>query len=267
MDNASAKLQTTLMSNGTDLFTMGGAFIPEYYKEGLMQSLTPFLEADTEYVYEENFPANFKTHPNCTSYDGTQLLTLPWQCGNRIIIYDKQIFDDWGVEYLSEYPTPEEILEKTSQMTGTNPRTGAQNYGLYMAANTLNMDYVVPLSEAFGATECTGNFGDPANLQWSLNSPEMVETIQWVVDAMKFVPPAASTGQGAENWGTENNDIAIYFNGNGVSIMNNVRNTGDESLLERFEPTMNVGTDGGNWTPVDGMGMASYLTGDDAQTA
>ena len=129
------------------------------------------------------------------------------------------------------------------------------------------MDYVVPLSEAFGATECTGNFGDPANLQWSLNSPEMVETIQWVVDAMKFVPPAASTGQSAENWGTENNDIAIYFNGNGVSIMNNVRNTGDESLLERFEPTMNVGTDGGNWTPVDGMGMASYLTGDDAQTA
>jgi hypothetical protein len=30
------------------------------------------------------------------------------------------------VEYLSENPTPEEIMEKAAKMTGTNPKTGKQ---------------------------------------------------------------------------------------------------------------------------------------------
>jgi len=125
-DNASGKMQTLLMSKGTDLFTIGGAFIPEYYKEGLMQSLNPFIEADKDFVYEDNYPAAFKTNMNCTDYSGKELLTLPWDVGYRLIIYDRQLFDEWGVEYLSENPTPEEIMEKAAKMTGTNPKTGKQ---------------------------------------------------------------------------------------------------------------------------------------------
>lgn len=266
-DNASAKVQTMLMSGSADLFTHGGAFQPEYYKEGLSQDLNPFLEADTEFVYEDNFPANFRTHQNCTSYDGQHLLTLPWDVGYRIIMYDAEIFEQWDVEPLPEYPTPEEILEKAGKMTGTNPVTGKQNYGIYIAANNLNMSWLIPLNEYFGGIECEGSWDDPGNLQWSMDTDEYAKAVQWLVDAVKFCPPAASTGQGTENWGTDDNDIAIFMDGGGGKMTAAI--VQDESLKDhltsKFVPTMHFGKNGGNWTPVDGMGMSAQLTGDDAE--
>lgn len=267
-DNASGKVQTILMSNSTDLFTQGGAFIPEYYKEGLIQSLNPFLEKDNDFVYEDNYPANFKGNANCLDYSGNELLTLPWQVGYRLIIYDKQIFDEWGVEYLSENPTPEEILEKAEKLTGINPVSGLQNYGVWIAGNSLNMSYLIPVTEYYGTPEVTGNYDDPKNLKWALNdSNGFVKAMQWAVDIARFVPPAAATGQGYENFGKDNNDVAIQIDNNGAVIMGEFYKDGDESRIARFTPTMHMGTGGGNWTPVDGMGMASYISGADADQA
>ena len=54
------------------------------------------------------------------------IYALPFLGDTRYICYDKTIFDQWGVEYLSEHPTVEEILEKakacrlyTSYLRGT----------------------------------------------------------------------------------------------------------------------------------------------------
>ncbi|MCL1796014.1 MAG: extracellular solute-binding protein [Clostridia bacterium] len=264
-DGASAKIQSLLLSNDCDLFTQGGAFIPQYYKEGLIQSLTPFVAADAAWVYEDNFPANLKTHPHCMDYSGTDLLTLPWQIGYRSIIYDTVLFDQWGVEYLSEYPTPEEILEKAEKMTGINPVTGEENYGVWIAANSLNMSYLIPASEYYGDIGCDGNYDDPRNLDWSLNSEGFVKAVQWACDLSKFAPAAAATGQGFEKFGKEDNDIAIQIDRNGGVIMGVYYRTGDDAMIERFVPTMHIGTNGGNWTPCDGMGMNANLKGADAE--
>jgi len=266
-DGASAKIQALLMSNGCDLFTQGGAFIPEYYKEGLIQSLVPFMEADAEWAYEDNFPANLKTHPHTMDYAGVETLTLPWQIGYRVIIHDTLLFDQWGVEYLSEYPTPEELLEKASKMTGINPVTGEQNYGVWIAGNSLNMSYLVAASEYFGDIGCDGNYDDPRNLEWSLNSEGFVNAVQWAADIARYAPPAASTGQGFEKFGKEDNDIAIQIDRNGGAIMGVYYRTGDDSMIDRFVPTMHIGTGGGNWTPCDGMGMNANLKGADAEMA
>lgn len=266
-DGASAKIQSLLLTNGCDLFTQGGAFIPQYYKEGLIQPLTPFVENDADWKFEDNFPANFRTHPNTMDYAGAELLTLPWQVGYRSIIYDKVLFDQWGVEYLSDYPTPEEILEKAEKMTGTNPVTGEQNYGAWIAANSLNMSFLIPVSEYYGDIGVDGNYDDLANLNWSLNSEGFVKTLQWACDLAKFCPPAAATGQGYEKFGKEDNDTAIQIDRNGGVIMGVYYRTGETDMIDRYVPTMHMGTDGGNWTPCDGMGMNANLTGADADMA
>jgi ABC-type glycerol-3-phosphate transport system substrate-binding protein len=266
-DGASAKIQTLLMTNGCDLFTQGGAFIPQYYKEGLIQSLTPFMEQNADWTYEDNFPANLKTHPHCMDYSETELLTLPWQIGYRAIIYDKVLFDQWGVEYLSEYPTPGEILEKAALMTGINPVTGEENYGVWIGGNSLNMSYLVAASEHFGDIGCDGNYDDPRNLNWTLNSEGFVNTLQWACDLAQYAPPAAATGQGFEKFGKEDNDIAIQIDRNGGAIMGVYYRTGDDSMIDRFVPTMHIGNNGGNWTPCDGMGMNANLSGADADMA
>lgn len=268
-DNASAKMQTILMSASTDLFTQGGAFQPEYFKEGLSQSLNPFIEADTEFVYEDHFAAGWKSHANCTSYDGTQTITLPWAVGYRIVMYDAEIFEQWGVEPLSEYPTPEEVLEKALKMTGTNPVTGKQNYGSFTALNSLNMSFMIPTTEYFGAVECVGSWDDHAGLEWKMDSAEYTKAVEWVCDLTATMPEAASTGKGNELWGTADNDIAIYIDGGGGKMTSAIYK--DESQKDfycnKFIPVMHWGNNGGNWTPCDGMGIAATTTGDDAVMA
>ena len=266
-DGADARIRTLLQSNGADLFNQGGAFMAQYFKEGLSASLTPFMEKDQNWRFDDVFPANLKSHPHVLSYDGKDMVALPWAIGYRLIIYDSLLFDQWGVEYLSEYPTPEEILDKARRMTGINPVTGEQNYGVWLGANSLNMSFIIPASEHFGDIGVNGNFDDPRNLRWSLNSPGYVKAVQWAVDLARFSPPASATGQGAEKFGLENNDIAIGVDRGGGPIMGVYYRTGNDRLIARFVPTMHMGTNGGNWTPVDGLGINASLRGANADMA
>lgn len=269
-DGASAKIETLLKSGGADLIAQGGAIIPRYYAGGLIQSLNPFIqqdEANGTWKYAENYPANFRIHPHTLDYSGKETLTLPWQVGYRLIIYDSLLFQQWGVEPLSDNPTPQEILDKAKKMTGKNPVTGEQNYGAWFAGNQLNMSFLVPATEAFGDPGYTGNFAEPQNLRWSLNSSGFVAAMQWGVDLARCVPAAAATGQGNELFGLENNNIGIMIDGDGAKIMGAYNRTGDHSMIDRFIPTMSYGKNGGNWTPVDGMAMNSKLTGADANMA
>ena len=266
-DGADAKIRTLLQSNGCDLFSQGGAFMAQYYKEGLIASLSPFIEKDQDWKFEDVFSANLKTHPHIRSYDGANIVSLPWFIGYRVIIFDSLLFDQWGVEYLSEYPTPEEILTKAKKMTGINPITGEQNYGVWLGANSLNMSFIIPASEYYGDIGVNGNYDDLKNLRWSLNSPGYVKAVQWAVDLAKFSPPASATGQGFEKFGLENNDIAIQIDRPGASIMGVYYRTGNDKMIARFIPTMHIGTNGGNWTPCDGMGINANLKGANADTA
>jgi hypothetical protein len=192
---------------------------------------------------------------------------MPWTIGYRPITYDMLLFDQWGVEYLNEYPTPAEILDKAGRMTGINPVSGEENFGVHLAANSLNMSFLIPASEAFGNWEATGDWGDPRNIRWALNSPAYVQAVTWAADLIRFAPPAAATGQGAENMGRENNNVAIYMDRGGGAIMGHYYRTGDTTMVDRFNVTMHVGWNGGNWTPADSMCMNANLSGADADMA
>ena len=269
-DGAAARIHTLLATGGADLVAQGGAFIPQLHAEGLIQSLTPFIErdeADGTWSYDETFFGNLRFHPHTNSFDQTQTLTLPWAIGYRSIIQNSLIFEQWGVPLLPEYPTPQDILEAARQMTGTNPVTGEHNYGVWIAGNSLNMSFLDAAADHFGDLGVSGNFGEPSTLEWSLNSPEFVSAVQWAVDLGRYAPAAAAVGQGFERIGTENGDVAIMIDRNGGVMVGHYLRTGDYSLIDRYIPTMHIGQNGGNWTPVDGMGMNAQLTGADADMA
>ena len=269
-DGAAARIHTLLETGGADLITQGGAFIPQLHAEGLIQSLTPFIERDESagtWSYNDVFFDNLRYHPHTNSFDGTQTLTLPWQIGYRVIIQDSLLFEQWGVPLLPEFPTPQQILEAGRQMTGINPVTGEQNYGIWIAGNSLNMSYLEAAAAHFGDLGVSGNFDDPASLEWSLNSPGFVSAVQWAVDVGRYAPVASATGQGSERFGQPDNDVAITIDRNGGPIIGHYLRTGDYAMIERFVPTMHIAPNGGNWTPVDGMAMNAQLTGADADMA
>ncbi len=266
-ENFRAKLQTILQSNGTDLLYASGSFTAFFHKQGLLMGLNKFIESDPSFNFEDEYPAGLRKNMNLTDYTTEELVALPFILGNRIIIYDKQIFDDWGVEYLSEHPTPEEILEKASQMTGKNPKTGKQNYGLWYDGKSMNLSWFLALGYYFDVVGCEGTLDNLKELKWSINSPEVLKTLEWCCEAAKYCPPSFVNSQGNENFGTENNDVAIAIDTNGVKIMNEYMKTEDEALLDRYEPTLHFGPKGEGWAVADGIAMSAKIKEEDQAVA
>ncbi len=266
-ENYRAKMQTILQSKSTDILYASGAFVAAFYKQGLLMGLNQFINSDTNFKYEDIYPAGLKKNLNLTDYSMNEVVALPYMLGYRILIYDKQLFDDWGVPYLSDHPTPDEIAEKAAKMTGKNPKTGKQNYGLWFDGKTPNISWFIQFGYYFNVKGCENSLDDLKNLKWSVNSPEVLKTLQWFVDNAKYCPPGFVNAQGMENFGKKTNDVAIAIDTNGVNIMKEYNDTKDQSILDRFIPTQSVGPKGEGWTVADGIAMSTSVKPEDQKMA
>lgn len=253
-ENAQAKQQAMLLSKDVDVIYTGGSFASQFYEQGLLRDIDDLIKGDPTFDPNMYLQSAWKSAYQLVK--GEHHYGLPASTGRRMTVYDKLLFDQWKVPYLSDKPTPQEILEKAKKMTGKNPVTGEDNYGLYWRANTLNGSTFVALTHAFGATGGTGSFSQPADIKWQLNSPEMVKVLEWLKEAAAIPPAAFVNGQGAENFGLKKNKIAIQLDDSGGNTMSDYKATGNTELLDRFQPVMNLGPNGEGWTSIDPMIMA-----------
>lgn len=263
-ENVKAKQTAMLMSNDVDIMYTGGAFASQWYQEGLLRDIDDLIEADPDFDSTKYLEGIWNNSYSTRSPDGEHQFGIPAVLGRRMIIMDTQLFDQWGVERLSENPTPEEVLEKAKSMHGTNPETGEQNYGLYWSGNALNGSTFVALTLAFDAPGAEGTLSDLQSIEWKLNTPEMVRVMEWLEEAAVLPPPGFVNAQGAENFGLENNQIAIGIDQTGGSTMSEFKANGDQELLDRFEPVMNLGPDGEGWVAVDPFVMAKNVQDEEA---
>src|SRR5690606_15548344 len=137
-ENAQAKQTAMLQSGDVDLIYSGGAFASQWMQQGLLRSIDDLLANDSSFSGDIYLKGIWENSYSTVAFDGNTRFGLAAILGKRVTIYDKKIFEDWGVEPLSENPTPEEILDKAKQMTGKNPVTGEDNYGLWWSGNALN---------------------------------------------------------------------------------------------------------------------------------
>jgi multiple sugar transport system substrate-binding protein len=253
-ESAQAKQKAMLISKDVDVLYTGGAFASQFYQQGLLRDIDDLIKADSSFdpkMYIQSiWDGAYSLVKNGKHYG------LPASTGRRMTVYDKQLFEQWGVERLSENPTPEEIFTKAVKMTGKNPVTGETNYGLWWSGNALNGSTIVALSYAFNAPGAQGSLQDPANIKWQLNTPEMVKVLEWLKPAAKLPPPAFVNGQGAEKFGLKDNKIAIALDYSGQNTISDYKATGNTTLLDRFEAVMNLGPKGSGWVSLDPMIMA-----------
>ncbi|MCR2823829.1 extracellular solute-binding protein [Lederbergia panacisoli] len=255
-ENAQAKQTAMLQSDDVDLIYSGGAFAAQWMEQGLLRSIDDLLTNDTGFNGDMYLKGIWENSYSTVAYDGNTRFGLPAILGKRVTIYDKKMFEDWGVEPLSENPTPEEILDKAKQMTGKNPVTGEDNYGLWWSGNALNASTFVALTHAYGAVGAVGALDDLKNIEWKLNEPEMVKVLEWIKAAAKYPPVEFVNGQGAENFGIETNNIAIALDHSGGATMGEYRANKDQELLNRFVPVLNLGPKGQGWVAMDPFVMA-----------
>ena len=167
-----------------------GSYVSQYYEMGLLRNIDDLLASDTEYKPLELFPEGiWNSAYNLVTSDGSRY-ALPAVMGQRYTVYDTTLFDQWGVEYLSEYPTTQEIIEKAKLMTGVNPVTGEQNYGawFYLPA-PMDIFTFVAWSYAYDITGGIGSTEDPANIQWQLNDEKMMQLFTDFGELVKCTPP------------------------------------------------------------------------------
>lgn len=254
-ENAQAKQTAMLQSGDVDILYSGGAFAAQWMEQGYLRDIEDLIANDPTFDESIYLSGIWNSSYSVISYDGVRF-GLPAVLGKRLVIYDKKLFDDWGVEYLSENPTPEEILEKAKKMTGENPVTGEQNYGLHFSGNSLNQSTFVALTHAFGAVGAEGSLSDLKNIKWRLTDPEMVKVMEWLKEASTLPPIEFLNGQGAENFGTEMNNIAIGIDHTGGTAMAEYLENNNKEILDRFEAVLNLGPNGEGWVAMDPFVMA-----------
>lgn len=205
-DDYVKKTQTMIMANEADVYQVPG--ISLMADMDVLEPLQPYIDAENYdlSVYIDGQVDGWKIQPEGS--DELEIYSLPFNSDTRVTAYDKKIFDEWGVEYLSENPTIEEILEKASRMTGINPVTGEMNYGV-MWRGTDAGDLLVNICEGLG-----GSWGENFRfdeLVYHFNSSEMVQAAEYMKELLAYAPEGVMSNAGGENWGKSNNDVAIYL--------------------------------------------------------
>ncbi|GGE03062.1 ABC transporter substrate-binding protein [Paenibacillus nasutitermitis] len=250
-ENTQAKQKALLMSNDIDVLYTAGGWASEWYEQGFLREIDDLIAADPSFKPEAYLQGIWDFSYNTKSLDGTARFGVPAVMGRRMTVFDKKIFDDFGVPYLSEVPTPEEILDKAKLLTGKNPKTGEQTYGVMFLGNVLDASVFQALTRYYNAPGGEGTLGDLKNIKFQMNSPEMVNVFEFLKEISKYAPPAFVNGQGGENFGTEANNIAISLDDGGYGAWSSYSAEGDETFLDRFQSVMNIGPDGGGYVAVD----------------
>jgi multiple sugar transport system substrate-binding protein len=183
------------------------------WNQGLSEDLTPWLEKDKEWSKDHYVSPSLFSGPLEVDKDGKLVNNaLPIAVDGSGIYYDKKIFEEFGVQPLSENPTWDEILDKAKKLTGKNPKTGEQTYGVFSRIPSDQVGYGVSIiANTFGASMGKMGYKEYLN-QVTLNSEGMVKAAGFFKSLMPYTPPGMIQGQGAEKWSTPKNNIAMYIN-------------------------------------------------------
>lgn len=239
-DDYQKKTQSMMISGEADVYQAPG--ISALAEQGLLEPLQPYIDRNGYdlSVYIDGEVDGWKTVG--PDDDEVQIYGLPMIGDTRFITYDKQLFDEWGVAYLSEAPTVEEILEKAAKMTGTNPVSGAQNYGIFHKG-TDGGDTVMNLNEYYGGTWGTGNRA--AEMTVNFDTETMNKAMNALVQLNSYAPDGVMANQGGELFGTAENNIAINIRCNPAVINNiNAQGLGDRYGVSRLFINKDAGMGG-----------------------
>ena len=229
-DDYQKKTQSMMIAGEADVYQAPG--IEALAGQGLLEPLQPYIDKDGYdlSVYMDGQVEGWEVvGPEDTE---PQIYGLPLIADTRFITYDKQLFDEWGVEYLSDEPTVEEILEKAAKMTGTNPVTGEQNYGIYHKGSDAG-DTVMNINEYYGGTWGTGDRASEMTVNFDTDT--MVKAMETLVELNSYAPDGVMANQGGEMFGTAQNNVAMNIRSNPAVINNiNAQGLGDRYGVARL---------------------------------
>lgn len=245
------KIEAMSTANEMDVaFFTNQVAVPDWYMD-----LTPYLEKDEEVNFDtlddlflppavHYTPYKSFNYPEATG----KVYGIPLTMACNSIVYDKQLFEEWGVEEPTPEDTMEDLIAKAEQMTGINPVTGEQNYGAFVGATWMEW-YAISYDAVKSYSSDTMMLNEmdvDEYVNYIQDSEEVLNYFKGMERIVASSPEGIATGAGAEKFFTEDNDIAINFNTNSISgaVMKYVYADATE-VTDRFVPiTIPTGENG-----------------------
>jgi len=163
-------------------------FSDQDFRSGLLRDLKPFIEADRTFDADDFYPGMLEAY----QWAGSQR-AVPATAFFQLIQYDKDVFDEAGVDYPQPGWTWDDFLDKAKRLT---VREGDQvaRYGFVDAAGQ-NLVLAVILSQAGSLVDETTDAPTPR-----LDRPEVAEAVQWCADLILEHGVMPSPPEGPEDY-------------------------------------------------------------------
>jgi multiple sugar transport system substrate-binding protein len=144
--------------------------VPSYAKDGVLEDLTSYIEA-SDYNLDDYWPGLLDS----AMYEGG-LYGFPRDIGLEVLYYNKDIFDEVGVEYPTEEWTWDDLLAAAEQLTVVESSGRVSRYALGMEGGKYQLwvgqNGGSILDDMSNPTTCT------------LDQPEAVEGVKFFADMM-----------------------------------------------------------------------------------
>ncbi|MDY4610443.1 MAG: ABC transporter substrate-binding protein [Sphaerochaetaceae bacterium] len=189
-----------------------------------------FIPSAVHYSYYKSF--NYPEYTN-------NVYGLPIGIINEIFVFDKEIFDHYGVPYPTEKTTFRELTDMAEKMAGIDPVTGKQTYGAFVSDHwmewfSVSFDAVKPL---FSEDMILANIDENEYVEYIKDSPEVLEFFKTMLRLVDCSPAGVATGSGAERFFAEDNNIAINFDVNTInSLWLSYMFANATHITDRFQP-------------------------------
>ena len=224
-DNWQAVLQTAAAGGTADIL-LHGAMLTD-----ISMDLTSYIESSPEVMEAMTTGAEYYRDPN--DYTKTIPTGISYVVDPYFALLDTQLFEEWGVELPTADWTWEDLLDLASKLTGANPVTGEQNYGVFpfLCDNNSAWKAYSSYCAAKGIENHQFTSANKFEAGHTYASEENVAALTYFNELVKYAPISYVESMGNENVGRANNDIAIVL---GESMLNMYATTLVDDVADRF---------------------------------
>lgn len=196
------KLQTEVAGGSIpDVVGMVSMYSQQYIRQGTLLGLNDFIDREPDVDVDDFWPVIMPAY----RWEG-ETFAFPYDLSSMLLMYNKDLFDEAGVPYPTGEWTWDEFLDACQKLTKDTAGDGRIDQWGWLLPNLNGWTLDVPL-----VTNKAQMFSDDGS-QSLLDTPEAIETIQWLADLRNVhgvVPtpgevgdvPLFETGRAAMTWG------------------------------------------------------------------
>lgn len=220
-DNWKAACQTAALSGDVDIIIHGSSIVP------ICEPLGEYLEKDPQVKDAVGMMA-MRKNAELAPLSEYVPYGLTITVNPVMVVLDKEIFEHYGVA-LPDYEswTMEELLSLAQQLTGTDPVTGKETYGMSMiAAASANKNYIWA-SRAFNNT--IYQWGDTlADTEVDFVNDTTKKTFEYLTELAACASPDYIEGLDLANAYTQDNNLAMIIIEDAYGAYNTIKAAGLE---------------------------------------